>query len=235
MFGTPATTDYDLRFQLLGIPVRVTPWFWLVAAILSGATDAQGILIFVACVLISVVIHEFGHGLMAKAFGYRPSIVLQGMFGLCYSEAERQTPWQRLAVIISGPLAGFLTFGVLLGSFRSIGPDRLSPVGREVVGTLLWINLIWSIFNLIPVYPMDGGQFMKVVLMMINPRRGGRWAHIVSLVLAGVIASLIMIYSPQQFWMAIFFAYFALVNYQTLQMEYQYVTYGGDDGDSWRR
>src|SRR6185312_7868300 len=65
-----------------------------------------------AVAFLSILVHEFGHGLMARAFGDQPSILLYGMGGLCYTAAGRQTPGQRLAVLASGPGAGFLLFGL---------------------------------------------------------------------------------------------------------------------------
>src|SRR5262245_11912941 len=103
-----AETPYDLRFQLLGIPVRVHPLFWLVAAMLGWHNnDLPAVLIWIACVFFSVLVHEYGHGLVAKGFHCAPSILLWGGGGLCFSQAERQTPRQRLAVVVSGPGAGF--------------------------------------------------------------------------------------------------------------------------------
>src|SRR4051794_32591762 len=101
MLGMPAPTAYDLNFRVLGIPVRVHPLFWLVTVVLSQSQDIRIVLLWTACVFASILVHELGHGLMARNFGGRPSIVLHSMGGLCFSEAER-TPWQRLAVILSG-------------------------------------------------------------------------------------------------------------------------------------
>ena len=75
--------------------------------------------VWVACVFVSILVHEYGHGLMAKVFDCSPSIVLWGMGGLCYSQAERQTPGQRLAVVLSGPGAGFGLY--LRGDARHVG------------------------------------------------------------------------------------------------------------------
>src|SRR3954447_11140833 len=99
MLGMPEPTAYDLRFRFLGIPVRVHPLFWLFSAFLAGNEELMPVAIWIGCVFISILVHEFGHGLMGRAFGYSPSIVLYSMGGLCYSEAERQTPWRRLAVL----------------------------------------------------------------------------------------------------------------------------------------
>src|SRR5262249_6404048 len=102
-------TPYDLRFRFLGIPVRVHPMFWLVAAMLRWEpNNLPMVLLWVACVFFSVLVHEYGHGSMAWRFGSDPSIILWGGGGLCYTHAERQTREQRLAVVVAGPGAGFL-------------------------------------------------------------------------------------------------------------------------------
>ena len=108
-------TPYDLRFRFLDVPVRIHPMFWLVSAVLGWQDhDLGAVALWVACVFVSILVHEYGHALMAKAYDCSPSIVLWGLGGLCYSQAERQTPLQRLAVILSGPGAGFGLFGLLL-------------------------------------------------------------------------------------------------------------------------
>src|SRR5207249_1472808 len=108
----------DLRFQSLGIPVRVHPLFWLVAAMLGWRDNNMvAVLIWMACVFISILVHEYGHGLVAQAFGSPASIVLWAGGGLCYSQADRQTPRQRLAVVVSGPGAGFILCGVVMVIF----------------------------------------------------------------------------------------------------------------------
>src|SRR5579875_2541086 len=102
-------TPYDLRFRALGIPVRVHPFFWLVAAMLGWQNEnIPVVLIWVGCVFVSILVHEYGHGLMARAFGASPSIVLHGFGGLCIYQPDRQTPRQRLAVLLCGPGAGFV-------------------------------------------------------------------------------------------------------------------------------
>ena len=77
MFGA-SETPYDLRFQLLGIPVR-DPSLVLAGrghAGLAGPRTSPVVLIWVGCVFVSILVHEYGHGLTARAFGSPPSIVL---------------------------------------------------------------------------------------------------------------------------------------------------------------
>jgi len=255
----PEPTAYDLRFRLLGIPVRVHPFFWVAAAFIGfRERNIPLTLLNGGCVFLSIMVHEYGHGLMAKAFRFSPSIVLHGLGGLCFSEAERQTLRQRLAVLICGPGAGFALFGlVILVGWLVLGiPPRdslaLVRIGSgsdetvfvglgksenllEAYEFLLLINLWWGIFNLAPVWPLDGGQITGVLLSMANRREGMRWTHIISLVTAGILA--VVAYQWGNTFMAIFFALFALTNFQILQaMHHSSASAGGleDDEDWWK-
>jgi stage IV sporulation protein FB len=260
MLGIPESTSYDLRFRLLGIPVRVHPFFWIVAAFLGfRERNIPLTLLNAGCVFLSIMVHEYGHGLMAKAFRFRPSIVLHGLGGLCFSEAERQTFRQRLAVLICGPGAGFALFALAIvaaWAIRGIPPrDSLALIGigrgfpervyfglggsinlTEAYGFLLLINLWWGVFNLAPIWPLDGGQITGVLLSMVNRREGMRWTHVISLVTAGVLA--VVMYQWGETFMPIFFALFALTNFQILQaMHHSSISSGGldEDEDWWKR
>lgn len=262
MLGMPSTTPYDLRFRLLGIPVRVHPFFWLVAALLGGvgSGSVQSVAIWVGCVFFSILVHEYGHGLMGRAFGFQPGIVLYGMGGLCYSEAERQSPGQRLAVLICGPGAGFALFGLVvallytrygvtpLEALSLIGLGGASPMPAvlkmRTIGTagiltvlfLMQINLFWGVLNLLPIWPLDGGQITQVLLGLASPRHGRRWGHVVSLLTAGTLA-LVSYMLWKDMFRALFFGFFALTNYQILQVMHAQARHGGFEGeeDWWRR
>jgi Zn-dependent protease len=263
MLGVPDTTAYDLRFRVLRIPVRVHPLFWLVMALLShGGNNLKVTLIFVACAFVSVLVHEFGHGLMARALGYWPSeVVLYGMGGYCVCEFERQTFRHRLAVLLSGPGAGFVLLGVVVlvgfGAFGIAPRDSLALIdpldlthgnpiqvflrlrGEAAVRCyydLLAINFWWGIFNLLPIWPLDGGRITEVLLSMHDRRHGTRRAHIVSLIAAGLLA--MWRFRHEDIIMGIWFAYFALINFQVLQALHQHAKFGGlveDDADWWKR
>ena len=269
MFGVPET-PYDLRFQLLGMPVRVHPLFWLVGAMLGWQNEnIPAVLIWVGCVFASILIHEYGHGLMARAYGASPSIVLQAFGGLCIYHADRQSPRQRLAVLLWGPGAGFAFCLVMMMAFSAVfgltpaehlafvklrlwmEPDPeifgsgLVKLGYirdthalnarfEIYWDLLQINIMWGLINLLPVWPLDGGQVTETVLSQVNPFNGRRWTHIISLVVAGLIA--VLSYAlTQDFFRSLFFAYFAVINYQMLDAIHRSQTMGIYDDDWWRK
>jgi len=261
-------TAYDLRFRLLGIPVRIHPLFWLVSVVMGWQDrNLSAVALWVACVFVSILVHEYGHGLMAKAFDGAPSIVLWGLGGLCYSHGERQTPGQRLLVIFAGPGAGFalcalvmlvfsVVFGITpiehlqeIGGLVGLGPEPASVVfklhslikieaGTEFVfrtyRSLVWINLLWGLVNLLPMWPLDGGQATQTLLSLFDRSRGQRWCHIVSLLVSGILA-IVMITLTTSLFLPIFFASFAIINFQVLQSIHQAQTTGLYQDDEWWR
>ena len=116
MLGT-STTPYDLRFRFLDIPVRIHPLFWLMSAVLGfQENNIPAVLIWIGCVLVSILVHEYGHGLMAKHFHGSPSIVLYGLGGLCCFPGGTN----------SRPAPG----GPLRGSRRRVYSVRSGPRGH---------------------------------------------------------------------------------------------------------
>jgi stage IV sporulation protein FB len=270
MFGAVSETPYDLRFRFLSIPVRVHPLFWLAGALLAGSSrDPSVIVIWVGCVFMSILIHEYGHGLMAMKFNSSPSIVLWMGGGLCFSQVDRETPRQRLAVVLSGPGAGFvfcglvmLIYSILYGvtprehfSFVTyllrfpIDPDALGSLLQklgvvfgveseqtrfQLYWNLVWINLFWGLVNLLPIFPLDGGQASEILLTYVNRYEGKRWGHTVSLVASGLLA--VVSYSLTGSWfLTLFFGYFAYLNFQILQSIHRAKVMGLYDEDWWRR
>jgi len=116
-------------------------------------------------------VHELGHAFAIKRHGIQPDIELYMMGG--------RTMWRALLplgradqVIISlaGPVAGFL-FAALIYGFVHLAPHlfvRLPPLGRFAIDQLLWVNVGWGLFNLIPVLPLDGGHVLEHTL---GPKR----------------------------------------------------------------
>jgi stage IV sporulation protein FB len=260
-----AETPYDLRFQLLGIPVRVHPLFWVVMAVLGWEDrNLAMVAVWVACAFVSILVHEYGHGLMSRVFGSSPSIVLWGMGGLCYSQAERQSLGQRLAVVLSGPAAGFaLYFLVMLASSAMYGltaaehlsvseavlnirpqvEDLISarqkfpsePAIFKIYWFLIRFNLFWSLFNLLPIWPLDGGQATQILLSLYDRARGPRWGHIVSLLVAGGLAIMALTQGSDDLFRALFLGYFAMINFQMLQSLHQAHSMGIHQEDEWWR
>jgi stage IV sporulation protein FB len=238
----PSPTSYDVRFRLLGVPVRVHPMFWLMGAVLGGLSTSPAdeqmrvpiILIWVACVFVSVLVHELGHVLMGRLFGSDGTIVLYSFGGLAVGSSNVRRRWQRILVLLAGPFAqfGLLAAVLLAGSlWPGASGDGSGLLWRRAVRCLVFVNLAWPLLNLLPVWPLDGGQVVREVLGGLMPSaRAVRASLVLSAALAGVLAANALAGEYGRplltFWpfpylggtfIVFLFAMLALQNFQTLQ------------------
>jgi stage IV sporulation protein FB len=243
MLGEPAPTQYDLKFWLFGIPVRIDPWFWLVALILGySSRDPVALASWVLAVFVSILIHELGHAFVMRAYGFRPWIVLYGMGGLTCRDtgyayrSKGNDSLGQILISFAGPAAGFLLAAVLVLAFLGAGyggqlslggPLGLTP-GVQLSNTrfaflinqIFFISVAWGLVNLLPIYPLDGGQIAREILLKFNSRDGIRWSLVLSIAAAVAMAAYGLV-QWQDKYVAFLFGYFAFSNYVTLQ------NYGG--------
>ena len=99
---------------------------------------------------------------------------------------------------------------------------------------LVQINLFWGLVNLLPVWPLDGGQATQILLTFYDRSRGQRWGHVVSLLVAGAVA-LVVVSLTQRLFLDGFLRLFCLVNYQVLQTLHQAHSMGLYQDDEWWR
>ncbi len=158
-FGFPVDAD--------GTALIVLAFLVLQSAKSGPAGMAMGFA-FAIGIFLSVMAHELGHALVARFFRLGPiSITLSGFGGLTrYARAPK--PWHGVLVTLAGPGAGFLLGGVLLvaGFFFPWGEDGALPL----VWTLAAANIFLSVFNLLPMYPLDGGAVVSHALAIFIPR-----------------------------------------------------------------
>jgi len=201
VFFEPSQTQFDLRFRLFGIDVRVSPWFWVIMAAMGwGGGPAhdrehflQHLIVWIACCFVSILIHEMGHVLAGRLFGSDGHIVLYGMGGLAIGSSGLDRRWQRIVVYAAGPGADFLLVGLIWGGLVLAGVDRTTMplMAREAFADMVWINLVWGFMNLLPVFPLDGGQISRDVCSGLWHDRGVR----ISLGLSTLVAALIALHA----------------------------------------
>ncbi|MBW4418410.1 MAG: site-2 protease family protein [Myxacorys californica WJT36-NPBG1] len=179
--------------SLFGIPLRIDPsWFFVVALVtLSagaefqanyaqewGAQTAWGMGLATALLLfLSVLLHELGHSLVAKLQGIQvQSITLFFFGGIAAIEQEPKTPGKAFQVAIAGPAVSFSLF-LIFGLIGFLTPGVDAPL-RVLFTRLAGINLVLTLFNLIPGLPLDGGQVLKSIVWKATGSQiqGIRWA-----------------------------------------------------------
>jgi Zn-dependent protease len=150
--------------KIFGIPVKVEASFLLVLLMASArSSDVSMIAEWGLVVFFSILIHELGHAFAGRAFGLEPQITLYAMGGLTSWADNRKEmkPSQSILISLAGPFSGLLLGGLvfLLQPFYE-GDSFLMSVA---ISDLLWINIAWSIFNLFPILPLDGGHVLESV------------------------------------------------------------------------
>jgi stage IV sporulation protein FB len=236
----PPTTKFDVHFSIGKIPVRVHPMFWLISIIFGAlAVRGGGMHVFIgiglwtAAVFVSILVHELGHALTAKAHGWPPRIVLYAMGGLAIYSPARQTRKSRILIDFMGPGAGFILGGIILAavllSGHSIpipglgfevgsGPSFLSGGGRLELFVLwmLYVNFFYGLLNLAPVQPLDGGGIARAIIEKYRPRDS--WVVALKLGIAtGAGIAIVALALWQSIFLAVLFGMLAFQNWQMLQ------------------
>ncbi|MGH7225546.1 MAG: metalloprotease, partial [Gemmataceae bacterium] len=197
VFFEPNETRYDLRWRMFGTSVRVHPMFWLVSVILGwNGTIHAGVgfvLAWVACVFVSVLLHEFGHVWMGRLFGSHGYIVLYSFGGLAIGSNHLERRWQRILVSLAGPgiqllLAAVLIWGLWSGWRAVLVPPGWGKAVDLIIVMLLQINIFWPILNLLPIWPLDGGMVAREICQAMMPERGTSFSLGISMVLSGLLA-----------------------------------------------
>ncbi len=159
-------------FSLAGIGVYVH-WMWFLVAIYSiqyrtheyssiGWNAAEYLSLFLI-----VLIHEFGHQLACRSVGGQThDIVLWPLGGVAFVTPP-QRPGAQLWSIAAGPLVNVVlvpVLFVLVSAGSHLGWRDTNPNAYELLRNIWWINIGLLIFNMMPVYPLDGGQILRSLL-----------------------------------------------------------------------
>ena len=213
-------------FRAFGVPTTVQLSHFL-GAVMFGfwilrSQYPQLIVIWMAIVFVSVLLHELGHAFAMRRYGLEPEITLYMFGGLTSTSSRgmsRLTRPQRIFISFAGPGMGFL-FGGLVYLFITFVPIPIpnSELGRvalsQTISWLLFVNLGWGVLNLIPVSPLDGGHILEDVM---GPRRE-RLTYKVMIVVAIAVSVLVLTYLKFAYFIIIIMGIGAYQAYQRLQM-----------------
>ena len=185
--------------NLVGVPIFLH-WSALILVLMvvggSSGGGIQHIILVLIALILGIVLHELGHGLMAKALGaHGITITLWAFGGLCSSRRDTARVGREMAIVAAGPavsLALWLGSGLAVQLLAQYAPESL---GTQHNPSLLYrglaisemVNMSLFIFNMMPIFPMDGGQL--VYYGAIATTRNQLLARQISLFLA-VVGSL---------------------------------------------
>ncbi|MEO8496407.1 MAG: site-2 protease family protein [Planctomycetota bacterium] len=258
LLAEPQRTPYDLHFQMFGFDVRVSPFFWLAAALLGWqltlgidtalarfeSNPGQGglLLIWIASVFVSILIHELGHAFAMRYYGIHAYIVLYHFGGLAVPDSasgftgmsRRGGSTQQIVISAAGPAAQLALAALIIAALKATGSSLLfeipyleaivplesgEPIASIPLMSLLYFlilpSIFWALLNLLPVYPLDGGQISREVLTIFSPRDGLRNSLILSIVAGAAVAIYGLTHDDMM--LGMMFGMLAFSSYQILQ------------------
>jgi Zn-dependent protease len=177
------------RFRVFGFPVTIDISFVIIMAILGWRPGGalRDFVVWLVIVPVAVLVHELGHAFVARTTGASPSIHLAGLGGLTtYLPPQRLSRARNIAISLAGPAVGLVIGLALVAYRRAIGVP--AGLADTIVATTIYTTLVWSILNLLPILPLDGGQALRELLPGTPAKRATR-AALVSVVV-GVAAGL---------------------------------------------
>jgi len=196
MLGVGNETEFDLRFRLLDVPVRVHPFFWLSSAMVTWQGEHVALTIVgILCVFVSVLVHEFGHALMARRYGFPSEITLVFLFGL--ATTSRMSPEKNLKISAAGPLAGLALAAIVYILLLMTTNDPILFLRDYydpkvfAVHMMLFFGIFGNVLNFVPCLPLDGGRITESLFEIFGARLRNRGEIVMQIsIVSSAIAAL---------------------------------------------
>lgn len=163
-------------FPILGIRLEVHLTFFVLALLVAyGGWQQNGMPgmlwggVFLAVLFTCVTLHELGHSLAARRYGIEVSRILLLPFGgVAQFRQLPRDPGVEFVITAAGPAVNFFLFGVLFLTLNDpwafFRATSLPDTPLSLLESVLAINLVMGIFNLLPIFPMDGGRLLRAAL-----------------------------------------------------------------------
>ena len=185
--------------KLSGIKLYIHWSFWLLLIYMGVVSLGDGVgaalksVGFVSLVFFCVFLHELGHAFAGRIYNVKTvDITLYPIGGLARMQMTREmSPVAELVIAACGPLVN-LVIAIVLAmtmALRLSMNDVSDLNGLSLVQQLLVVNIALFVFNLLPVYPMDGGRILRAILSFFVVReKAVEWTARLGQVLAAGLA-----------------------------------------------
>lgn len=190
LIGRPFGVEVRLHLTFLLLLAFFGWRGWSVSGTVEGALSS---VLLQSMVFGCVLLHEFGHVLMARRFGIRTQdVTLLPIGGVARMESTGETPRQELLIALAGPVVNVVIAGLAYLWWvlvpRSVEGFDTSALKAPAPLALMIVNVFLVLFNLIPAFPMDGGRVLRAILSW----RGNRvWATRVAAGIGKAVAILL--------------------------------------------
>lgn len=148
-------TSFKL-FDFVGAPVELSVWFFILFLFAPIS--------WVIAIFFSVLIHELAHAYIADRKGWRVYGIRVDLFTGSASVDTNINEKDSIPVVAAGPISNLILAIVSFPLFVVFGST--SPILGKFLLDLYIVNLFMFVFNLLPIYPMDGGRLLKDILFV---------------------------------------------------------------------
>jgi len=165
--------------KVLGIDLYVHGTFWLLPLFIMFSGMSAGVdlattltdIAFVFAIFTCVGLHELGHAMAARAYGIGTrDITLYPLGGVASLERMPEKPGREIAIALAGPavnvvIATTLLLGFVGAAYLTSWTPTEEASGIEMfLARVMVANIVLTVFNLLPCFPMDGGRVLRAVL-----------------------------------------------------------------------
>jgi Zn-dependent protease len=208
-------------FKLFGIQVFLH-WTWFVVALYEiesrkndYSSPVWNIAEYLALFAI-VLMHEFGHALACRSVGGTADRILLWPLGGVAFVSPPPRPGALLWSIIAGPLVNVILLPITFGLLFATQQNNLPPDVHQLFSVIAVINLVLLLFNILPIYPLDGGQIVRAILwFFIGQNQSLMVASVIGLV--GSVLGLALALWFQSYWLVIMAGFAALQSWGAFQ------------------
>ncbi len=203
-------TSFKL-FNFADAPVELSIWFFILFLWLPFT--------FVIAIFVSVLIHELAHAFVARRLGWSVYKIEVGLFTGSASVDTNIPERDSIPVVAAGPLSNLILAIVSIPIYSAL--SGVNPFLDRLLNDLFVVNIFMFIFNILPIYPMDGGRLLKdfLFLKMRNNRiLAKKISGSVSLIFSlGLLTLSIVFFAPITILFSLLFIYFSLVELELIK------------------
>ena len=226
-----------IYFSLFGVQVKIHPSIWVTLALMAyllcgGEQGMLGMALFVVAGFLCIFAHEMGHAMAGRWLGAcRPVVDMEWLGGSCTNNVCNLSRTKLIMTALAGPFTSMalvlpvlgwmmcsygdadgavlrlwaLVCGIVPASMFEFCPPMIVLFCTYMVQVAVW----WSLLNLLPIFPLDGGVVMYHLL------HAPRLLHIISMAVGGVLSLFFIYYGLY----AMFFIllYLIFINYHGLK------------------